>query len=138
MLSDYLRNCLIRTNERLFSFETVLAHQSKIDYLHDAKELGWSVYLYFVSTSDPDINYARIKQRVQKGEHDVPLEKIYDRYTKSHNNLYSALKHCKRAYIFDNSIEMELIAEMKPDGSFDLLTEYSAPRWLNDCLFSKM
>ncbi|MCD4820967.1 MAG: hypothetical protein K8R11_02575 [Methanococcoides sp.] len=138
MLSDYLRQCLIKTNERLFSFETVLSHPSKIDFLKDAKELDWDVYLYFVSTNDPEINCVRVAQRVQMGGHDVPREKIYDRYTKANNNLFEALKHCRRAYIFDNSEEMELIAKKNPDGSLDLLVDYLTSGWFNECVLSKL
>jgi predicted ABC-type ATPase len=55
MLPDYLRDSLIRTNERLFSFETVFSHSSKVGFLENAKNHGWDVYLYFVSTNDPEI-----------------------------------------------------------------------------------
>ena len=138
MLSDYLRDSLIRTNERLFSFETVFSHPSKVDFLENAKNHGWDVYLYFVSTADHEINCARVVQRVLKGEHDVPEIKIRDRYIKTHDNLYPALKHCRRAYIFDNSEDMKLIAEKKPDGSLDFSKEYPVPGWLNECLLSKL
>lgn len=139
MLSDYLRHSLIKTEEKLFSFETVLSHQSKIDFLRDAKKDGWAVYLYFVSTNDPKINCDRVAERVLRGEHVVPYDKIHERYTKTHNNLYPALKHCRRAYIFDNSLKkMQLIAVKNPDDSLEFPSEGPIPGWLNECLLSKI
>jgi hypothetical protein len=51
MLADYLRDCYVKSEQRLFSFETVFSHQSKVDFLKRAKDNGWQVYLYFVSTT---------------------------------------------------------------------------------------
>jgi predicted ABC-type ATPase len=120
MLADYLRDCYIKSNEKLFSFETVFSHPSKVDFLETANGYGWEVYLYFVSTVDPYINCDRVRDRVLKGGHDVPNNKVIERYTNSLNNLYPALKHCRRAYIFDNTKDMELIAEINPNSIFEV------------------
>ena len=128
MLVDYLCNCYIKSEEPLFSYETVLSHPSRIDFLKKAKDCGWWIYLYFISTSDPYINCDRIEDRVLKGKHNVPRDKIKDRYTRSHDNLFAALQHCRKAYIFDNSAEMQLIAKMHPNGEIELCGN-SPPLW---------
>jgi predicted ABC-type ATPase len=139
MLADYLRHCYLYSKETLFSFETVLSHSSKVDFLKNAKNCGWQVYLYFVSTADSYINYSRVEERVLNGGHDVPPNKIRDRYIRSHENLFVALQHCRRAYIFDNSTQqMQLIAEKKPDNSLTLLSEDSIPAWLDEFVLSKI
>jgi predicted ABC-type ATPase len=109
----------------------------KVDFIKSAKDKGWQVYLYFVSTSDPYINCGRVEERVLKGEHDVPHDKIKDRYIRSLENLFPALQHCRRAYIFDNSVQMELIAEKKPDNSLVLIHD-SIPAWLDEYVLSKI
>jgi len=136
MLANYLRDCYIDSEAKLFSFETVFSHSSKVDFLKSAKDRGWQVYLYFVSTADPCINYDRVKDRVLKGGHDVPHDKIIDRYTRSLENLYPALKHCRRAYIYDNTEHMQLIAEIDPNGMLELYGN-STPAWLYDCVLSQ-
>ena len=73
-----------------FSFETVFSHSSKLDIMQQAVELGYKVYLYFVSTEDPEINKFRVAARKMKGGHDVPPEKIESRYYLSMNLLYNA------------------------------------------------
>lgn len=136
MLADYLRDCYVDSEEKLFSFETVLSHPSKIDFLKSAKDKGWQVYLYFVNTADPYINSDRVKDRVSKGGHNVPPDKIRDRYTRSLENLYPVLQHCRRAYIFDNTKNIHLIAEKDPDGILKLHVNI-IPAWLYDNVLSK-
>jgi len=137
MLADFLRHCFIKTDEPLFSYETVLSHPSKVDFLKTAKNNGWLVYLYFISTVDSHINCDRVKERALGGKHDVPPEKIQSRYPRSLDNLFMALPHCRRAYIFDNSSEMRLIAEKKPDNSL-ILNEDKIPKWLYEYVLSKI
>ena len=73
-------------------------------------------YHYFITTSDPLINLQRVKNRVENGGHDVPDNKIHDRYFRTMNNIYQAFKLADRAYFFDNSKE-------KVNGSFDFFAE---------------
>ncbi len=86
-------------------FETVLSTESKVDFICRAKEKGYFVRLFFVSTSSPSINASRIAHRVMKGGHDVPIPKIISRYFKSIRNCRIASKMADRTYIYDNSIE---------------------------------
>lgn len=41
----------------------------------------------FVLTADPELNVYRVATRVSKGGHDVPTDKIIDRYSKSLANI---------------------------------------------------
>lgn len=137
ILADYLRRRYINSSETLFSYETVFSHSSKIDFLREAKDCGWRVYLYFVSTEDPGINYKRVIERVLNGGHDVPHDKILERYTRSLDNLFTALEYCRRAYIFDNSTTLELIAEKLPSSSLVLYNEDAVPPWVDKYVLSK-
>lgn len=139
MLAEYLRHCYINSKETLFSYETVFSHRSKVNFLKHATNNGWEVYLYFVSTSDPEINCRRVEERVKKGEHDVPRDKIIERYSHSLDNLFPALQHCRRAYIFDNSSQnMRLIVEKNPDNSVILLNDDPIPLWIDNYVLSNI
>ena len=59
--------------------------------------------MFFVGTDDPDINAARILNRVKEGGHGVPVEKIHDGFGKSLANLAAAIPLCDRTYVYDNS-----------------------------------
>ncbi len=129
-LAEFVREELIQSRVS-FTFETVMSHQSKVEFMGQAKAAGFRVYLYFIATANPRINIARVKSRVQSGGHDVPVDKIFDRYGKSLNLLYDAIRNSNRAYIFDNSAnaeEMMWIAECT-DGKDIVLRMETVPDW---------
>lgn len=112
-LADYVRKKLLG-NCNKFTFETVMSHPSKLDFILRAQEMKYKVYLYFVSLSDPALNQSRVKQRVIEGGHDVPSEKIISRYYKTMELLIEAIKLVDKAYIFDNSYsEPKLFAQIE-------------------------
>ncbi len=86
-------------------FETVLSAPDKLLFIRRAKETGFFVRIFFVSTNHPSINASRIAQRVMKGGHDVPITKIISRYFKSIANCKVASLLADRTYIYDNSID---------------------------------
>lgn len=101
-LVDYLTAKMLETDGTFF-YETVFSHESKLQLLQEAKNKGFKIYLYFVSTKSPQINWERVKSRVIQGGHRVLKKKVFSRYNNSLENLYPALKIADRAYFFDNS-----------------------------------
>ncbi|WP_299594944.1 zeta toxin family protein [uncultured Microbulbifer sp.] len=85
------------------SFESVMSHPSKIEYLVTAKTKGFDILLLFVGINDPHVNVKRVADRVAKGGHDVPTEKIVERYKRTMEMLYDAAITADRALIFDNT-----------------------------------
>jgi predicted ABC-type ATPase len=77
---------------RSFSFETVMSHPSKIEVLREAKARGFRTALYFVATESPSLNVARVAQRVLLGGHDVPEDRIRQRYVRTLDLLPQALE----------------------------------------------
>tara|TARA_R110002020_G_scaffold21009_6_gene71350 strand:+ start:979 stop:1620 length:642 start_codon:yes stop_codon:yes gene_type:complete len=102
LLSDIIRNVLLKKGSK-FSFETVMSHGSKIDFLKNSTANGYRNYLYFISTESPLINIERVKQRVKLGGHPVDKVKIEDRYYRSLELLSKAVANTYRTFIFDNS-----------------------------------
>jgi len=102
--ADFLRRKLMEQRVSL-SFETVMSSPDKVALLQRAQELGYRTYLYYIATDDSAINVARVKARVNLGGHDVPEDKITQRYHRSLDLLMGAIKHSNRAYLFDNSRE---------------------------------
>ncbi len=97
--------CLLEKQSLIF--ETVLSIPQKIDYIKKAKNAGFFVRLFFVSTSSPATNAARIAKRVMEGGHDVPIPKIISRYHRSIVNCGIAALIADRTYVYDNSGENE-------------------------------
>jgi predicted ABC-type ATPase len=119
---DFLRQKLL-AQKVSFTFETVMSHRSKVDILIQAQAAGYRTYLYFVATDDPAINISRVRNRINLGGHDVPVEKIKARYHRSLDLLMEAIQHTNRAYIFDNS-------RFSEDGKQTWLAEITEGRQL--------
>ena len=97
------------------SFESVMSHPSKIEYLVEAKAKGLHVILVFVGINDPAVNVQRVANRVAKGGHDVPIDKIVARYQRTMNLLFEAAEVADHVQIYDNSGDqgIQLVAEVK-------------------------
>ncbi len=137
---DYIRLAFLDLKVS-FTFETVMSHVSKVEFLKTAKHKGYRTYLYFVSTVDPMINIARVKYRVQTGGHGVPEQKIIERYQRSMDLLMQAIEAADRTYIFDNSADGQVasfIAEiesaeiLKMNQSLKVLPKWFAEKVLKD------
>lgn len=134
ILADFLRKKLL-SDRKKFSFETVFSHPSKIEIMKEAKSAGYKVYLYFVSTESPEINKYRVKVRTQKGGHDVPDDKIEQRYFRSLELMFDAAQIAYQAYFFDNSKDGEdfkLFAHfknVKGEKIWDPIDEKTVPGW---------
>jgi predicted ABC-type ATPase len=64
-----------------FAFETVFSRTEHwLRFLRRAKDLGYLLQLFFVCTSDPVMNAARVKTRMGRGGHAVALDKVLTRY----------------------------------------------------------
>ena len=88
-----------------FMTETVMSDGDRwIRFLAAAKEAGYKIVMYFVTTADPAINVLRVSERVQAGGHAVDPEKIVARYKRVMEEvLPKALEFVDEAILFDNS-----------------------------------
>ena len=126
-------------------FETVGSHPSKLQFIRDAHSLGYFVTVVFVATENPSINIQRIKNRVGKGGHGVPDEKVISRYHKTLSLLhdYYTLADCMT--VWDNSIDatdpVSVSARklLVKTGKETIITKYARDIiWVNEHLISKL
>lgn len=117
---DYIRFELLKLKVS-FTFETVMSHSSKVEFLKQAQAQGFRTYLYYVATVDPEINIARVHYRVKMGGHIVPEHKVKERYYRSLNLLMSAVEHSDRSYFFDNSSNGQVASFLAEIQSADIL-----------------
>ncbi|AWB66040.1 hypothetical protein C2869_06125 [Saccharobesus litoralis] len=102
------------------SYESVMSHESHLEYINKANNLGFKTYLYYVCIADPEINLSRVDERVISGGHPVPEEKIIARYHRSLNQLFEMASQCRRVYFFDNTNTLTPFAEVTPSGTLDI------------------
>lgn len=134
--ADFIRQKLI-LSQRSFTFETVMSSPDKVELLKKAQQRGYRTYLYFVATEDPIINVSRVRHRVKTGGHNVPVQKITERYYRSLELLHEAIKYTNRAYIFDNSgNHLEWLAEITNAQDLELKVS-AAPHWFQQYVLDK-
>lgn len=112
--------------------ETVMSSDHKWTYLQDAHRHGLKTIGIFVSTRDVEVNIARVAKRVREGGHDVPVEKIRDRYVQSMNRLGKLIALCDQCYVYDNSTENgnpELLF-CKSDNKHFITNQTEAGQWI--------
>ena len=102
VLADAIRRELLHEG-KTFTFETVMSSRDKVEFMKEARERGYRVYLYFVATDDPEINLDRVRRRVMQGGHPVPDDRVRKRYRESIDLMTEACYTAHRAYVFDNS-----------------------------------
>jgi predicted ABC-type ATPase len=129
-LAEFIRKQLLE-KDISFTYETVMSHAGKIDFLQQALQKGFRVYLYYIATEDPQINISRVNVRIAQDGHAVAPKVIENRYYKSLGNLKAAVRQTNRAYIFDNSQrQANLIAEITNGIDVVLNKAVDLPYWV--------
>jgi predicted ABC-type ATPase len=103
---EVLRSAEAFLNGRIsFSVETTLSGGTYLRMLARARELGYKTRLFYIGTESVDINIVRIRARVLKGGHDVPIEDQLRRYPRSFRNLQPAIELADECVLLDNSTD---------------------------------
>lgn len=103
-IAESTREALL-SEDKDFTFETVLSTPRNIDLMSRAKEKGYNVICIYVLTNNPNINVNRVLKRARNNGHDVPPEKVVSRYVRAMTLIPKLLNICDELYIFDNSAE---------------------------------
>lgn len=98
-----------------FAIETTLSSKSYTRFVQDCKKNGYETVLIFVWLESFELAKDRVKQRVSKGGHNIPLDVIERRYQKGIYNLKNYFVNlCDSWLIINNSgEETSFIAESK-------------------------
>ena len=98
MIRDYVRR------GESFAFETTLSGRSYARLIPHWREQGYSVELFFLRLSRPEIAIARVKQRVAEGGHDVPesvIRRWFHAGLRNFEHIYKGL--VDKWAVYDNS-----------------------------------
>lgn len=103
-IADNLRRSLVSQGES-FAFETVFSDPvgDKLQFLQETSGSGYTVALCFIGLCTAKLSAERVAMRVSQGGHDVPRDKIRNRYPRSIANLKAAIPNLPHVLIFDNS-----------------------------------
>jgi predicted ABC-type ATPase len=102
-VANSIRQALLDSGES-FVFETVFSDPvgDKLSFLKHATLEGYSVVMFFIGNSGPEVSRQRVAIRVAKGGHNVPPEKLIERFPRILANLESAIRELPAVLIYDN------------------------------------
>lgn len=116
-----------------FCFETVFSHESKIDFIAQAKAYGYTVVLIYIHLTNSALNEARVRQRVSEGGHSVPSKKIHARIPRTKKHIKTALSLVDEARLLDNSRRdnpFQQVAVLKSGDCKELVSPL--PEWAKE------
>jgi predicted ABC-type ATPase len=86
-----------------FVSESTFSHPSKLALIRDAQAAGFRVVVYHINVRRPELSVSRVAQRVDEGGHDVPEEKIRERFERNQPLIREAVLLADHAFVYDNS-----------------------------------
>lgn len=103
-VANALRRTLVERGES-FVFETVFSDPigDKVVFLEEANRKGFQVVLIFIRLNGIEISKQRVSMRVMQGGHDVPDEKLEQRFKRTLANLDRAIGSLPIVIVFNNS-----------------------------------
>ncbi len=122
-------------NDADYTFETTLGGNSIASELHRVIDLGRQVRIFYCGLSSPELHIERVAARVVRGGHDIPSEKIYERWKNSALNLIGLIPGCYALRVFDNSAPSDengpnpLCLFSLSNGEFDSDPLHDMPEW---------
>ena len=135
-VADAVRKELVKQRES-FVFETVFSDPvgEKLAFLKSAAQAGYNTILCFIGTAGPEVSEQRVAIRVSQGGHDVPTEKLVQRFPRILANLRAALRELPHVWVFDNNnlrTPYRLVAIFESGRLVKI--ERPVPRWLTPLL----
>lgn len=103
-----------------FAFETTLGGHTITALLERALSERIEVRIWYVGMSSPELHIARVRARVAKGGHDIPEERIRDRYDRSRLNLIHLLPKLTELRVYDNTKEADPFRGIAPEPTLVL------------------
>lgn len=96
-------NSLIKNGES-FILETTLAGKYIEKIIKSLNNENYIVSIFFIFLDSPEECINRIKQRIKKGEHNIPNKDVIRRYYRGKINFWGKYKYmANRWYVIDNS-----------------------------------
>jgi predicted ABC-type ATPase len=109
---DYLKEAI--ETRATFAFETTLGGNTIPGLLEHAIAEGIEVRIWFTCLSSVELHIERVRARVDEGGHDIPEQKIRERYEASRKNLIRLLPKLTELRLYDNSFNAQFSNNIAP------------------------
>lgn len=98
-----------------FAFETTLGGNTITALLEKALNSGIEVRIWYVGLDSVERHIKRVRARVERGGHDIPEERIRERYAGSLLNLIRLMPKLTELRLYDNSLEADPRTGVMPE-----------------------
>ncbi|EQD76556.1 hypothetical protein B1B_01605 [mine drainage metagenome] len=129
-------------------FETTLGGNTITATLESALSTGLDVRIWYIGLKSPELHIARVAERVKHGGHDIPIDKIRERYDGSRRNLIRLLPRLTEVRVFDNSADADpksgkrptplLILHMQHGKILDSIDLPQTPEWAKPIIIAAL
>lgn len=96
-----------------FTQETTLSGYRTERTARKARELGYTVRLYYIGLDTADESLLRIQNRVRRGGHNIPSSDVQRRFSGRWEAVSKVLPYCDTAEFYDNDNGFVLVAEYR-------------------------
>jgi predicted ABC-type ATPase len=87
-----------------FAFETTLSGRAYLRVIADLCATGYRIHMFYLWIPGPELALLRIRERVEKGGHNVPARDVQRRFRRTLDNLLHLYRPCLDSLrLFDNS-----------------------------------
>lgn len=115
-----------------FCMETVFSDPvgDKLAFFRRAQKAGYFVAMIFVGLASAELSARRVAQRVADGGHDVPADRLRERYPRVLANLRAALRQLDLVVVLDNSEVADVYREIAVyEGGEEAWVARPLPDW---------
>ena len=100
-----------------FGFETTLSGRTHLNMFHRLKASGYRIHIFFLWLPGVELSLLRIKDRVVDGGHNVPVNDVKRRFTRSMSNFFHTYCPLSDTWmLFDNSGSAPILAAKGNNG----------------------
>jgi len=121
------------TAQQDFAIETTLTGRSELELMRSAAKEGFKINLVYIGLRDVQHSIARVRERVGRGGHDVPLADLLRRFDRSLRHLPKAMALATRVILIDNSGRRPQFILSREHGRVKFAAQ-TPPAWVADAL----
>jgi len=111
-------------NDINFGFETTMSGVTYLKYFKMLKEKGYKINIFFLWIPDSQLGIARVKDRVMRGGHNVPVEDIKRRFKRSIEKFFKSYRLLADKWILFNNAEAKpRIIARKQNAHIDIVEQ---------------
>lgn len=112
----------------IFTQETTLSGARTLKTIQRARDLDYTIRLYYIGINTAEESIERIKNRVRKGGHNIADDDVERRFEKRFEDLIKILPYCNEVRFYDNENGFVYVAEYR-NGSLIIKGDYT-PEWI--------